>query len=206
MNIELLLKDYQRYHSEFQIDNFIVGNAGDNWASYKQCLREIKTRKQEIKINKQKIELAGLEYKALKRKRFFKFTKYSRLKIKFAIENGKENLFEMREDLRDIERELDRFVKIAFKLKKQIGDLNFEKRAALESNSWLNKARFLSLIDSITNHGQPSRATVEFIFALPNHLQQIIFSEIAENGKKIDHRTSDQRTIGNRSQTKSNDV
>ena len=47
MNKELiknLLKDYEGCHSDFQIDNFIIGSQGDAWAQYKQCLREINGR------------------------------------------------------------------------------------------------------------------------------------------------------------------
>ena len=48
IKIEKILVDHQELHSDFQIDNFIIGSQGDAWAQYKQCLREIKARVENI--------------------------------------------------------------------------------------------------------------------------------------------------------------
>src|SRR5512139_1594951 len=41
--VEKLLADYRPEHSEFQIENFIVG-CGHPWGQYKQALRELSAR------------------------------------------------------------------------------------------------------------------------------------------------------------------
>ena len=55
IEIKKLLNDHQELHSEFQIENFIIGNQGDKWAQYKQSLREIKARYEKLESDKMQV-------------------------------------------------------------------------------------------------------------------------------------------------------
>jgi hypothetical protein len=183
--VEKLLMDFQKYHSEFQIDNFIVGAEVDDWARYKQCLREINSRSLQIKSLDQKVELARLELKALKRTRFFCFSKLQKLKHKFRVENGIRAIKENRNEAQELDRELKRFLELAIELKKQFENLTPEKRSDLEARSWFSKARRLVLIDSICNGGTPTERTVDFILSLPIEMQNEILIEYQSKGRAL---------------------
>ena len=163
--IEKLLQDHHELHSEFQIENFIIGSQGDSWAQYKQCLREIKARIESIESDE--IQLRMLESKNGKRKRFwFK---------KIAVKNTA-GIDSLKNKLNERKRELDCFVKIAEKLKSEIGPITAERRQQLESKSWYNKARKLAAIDLMA-YGRVSTKTLEFILSFPKEDAQNLLLE-----------------------------
>ena len=155
--IEKLLKDHQSCHSEFQIDNFIVGNQGYDWSQYKQALREIDGRYQSLIGQKEELEIFDL-------KKYWRRSFGRRAEIRLA--RRKRIRLAMVDGIAETERELNRFVELALKLKQEIGDLGNGKREMLESNSWRQKALRMAGIDLIVN-GRIGQPTMELVLALP---------------------------------------
>jgi len=172
-----LLEDYQELHSEFQIENFIVGNQGDRWAQYKQCLREIKARNETIISDT--IQLKIIE-SSRKHKMFSWLKKIGRHKIEIKGAIGVDKFTALKNTIKERERELECFFKIAKKLKEEIGEITEEKRYQLESESWKNKGIKLAAIDFLCS-GRLSPQTAEFILSLPKDSQVEIFTKISEN-------------------------
>jgi hypothetical protein len=173
--IKKLLEDYVPKHSEFQIDHFIVGGQGDSWAQYKQALREIKTRHEMLIQLKEEVLLESLNGNG---RRFFKFTKLSRVKARIEAARAARKHEALVENLKHTERELNRFVLIASKIKKHLGAIDDDKRKALEADSWYHKARRLAGLDMLTSGGHLSRPTVELILSLPQKEQDAVLTEI----------------------------
>jgi len=169
--VDTLLSDYQSRHSDFQIDNFIIGKQGDNWSMYKQCLREIHMRSTSLVTLKEDLELMDIERWKWK----FSISKKSKIRKKrrARVRN------ELVKSINETERELKRFVSLAKKLKRKIGELSYEKRAVLEADSWLQKARRMAGMDMLINRGQISQTTLEMIVALPPRERKSILYEIA---------------------------
>ena len=155
--IAVLLSDLEKYHSNFQIDNFIVGNQCCAWSQYKQALREIHGRYETLISQKEDLELNDL--KTVWRWRFGR-----RAQIK--QNRRKRNRQALVDSIAETERELNRFVEIAVKLKKEIGGLGNGKREVLEANSWRQKALKMAGIDLLVN-GRIGQPTMELILALP---------------------------------------
>jgi hypothetical protein len=177
IKIQDLLRDYQKYHSEFQIENFIIKGQGDEWAQYKQCLREIKSRYESIKEERAKVESAGIEPK---QKRFYWPSKANKLNIKLAKKSQALQLKELRNTINDKQRELNCFVEIATKLKDKLGEITDERRQQLELESWTAKGRRMAAIDRILTGGI-SHQTFEFILSLPLKSQNSILDKILPN-------------------------
>ena len=161
--IENLLKDYVPKHSEFQIDNFIVGSQGDTWAQYKQALREIKSRYGMLIQLREDFELAALNGNG---RRFLKFGKRARAKAVIEAARDKRRHKAMLENLEHTERELACFVELASDLKNVLGDIDADKRQRLEAQSWWRKALRMAGVDMLVN-GRIGQATMELIVALP---------------------------------------
>jgi hypothetical protein len=176
-----MLQDYEPMHSSFQIDNFIIGSQGNEWAQYNQCLREIKTRVEKIIQYEEEIELLILKEKKIicKIKKIF-----ANKKIKKIYLNRKNrSLKNLQENIIHTNRELKKFVKIAVKLKKQIGDINNGRREQLEAEAWKAKAYQMAAID-IISAGIITKPTLEFIASFPQDEKAEIISAIKR--KKID--------------------
>jgi coenzyme F420-reducing hydrogenase delta subunit len=176
MNIDEILKDYESKHSEYQIENFIVGMQVGDWAKYKQCLREIKNRVETLQGLKEELEI-----ERLKSNGYFNIaTSISRRKRRLK-EIGrvrkKRALKALDDDIISTEREISKFFEVAKKLKEEIGDLTPEKRDLLEADSWFQKARQMAAIDMICDHGL-SKPTFEMILALPEKDKNTILTEL----------------------------
>jgi len=176
-DIKRLLVDYQQFHSEFQIENFIIRSQGDDWAKYKQCLREIDNRNRDLIGLGENLELAELEVAALRWRRFICFTKRQKVRHKIALANAGRAVAAYKVQISEMRRELVCFVSAAVKLKELFPRLDPEKRAALESESWLFKARRLAGIDIIVNRGV-GQQTLEFILSLPRRERELVINEI----------------------------
>ena len=172
--VETLLKDHESRHSDFQIENFIIKKQGDAWAQYKQCLREISSRHESItgKENRARDISAGIKksvrfklWRFLNRKRFA--GNGSGPEIKSADGNTK-----------DLKAELACLLKIAQKLKEEIGEVTEEKRYQLETKSWAAKGLKMAAIDLMAS-GRISNQTYDFLFALPKDSMVDIIKELS---------------------------
>ena len=177
IEIKKLLNDHQELHSEFQIENFIIGSQGDKWAQYKQCLREIKARHEKLESDKMQAEILKMEPKA---KRLFWPSKMNFAKRKIERISRQKQLKSIRDTIEERQRELDCFLKLAKSLKDHIGNVNKERRQQLELESWTAKGRRMAAIDRILTGGI-SHQTFEFILSLPIESQNSILDKILPN-------------------------
>jgi len=173
--IKNTLLDYEKNHSIFQIDNFIIGKQGDLWAQYKQCLREMRGRIDNLEVLNGELELIKIEIAsfklcwpsktAIKKKRMKKVWKKRKLEVIAA-------------NIIDTEREAVRFAEIAEKLKGELGEITPERRYQLETESWKNKGIKMAAIDILAT-GRISNQTYDFIFSLPKESQLELFSKLS---------------------------
>ena len=188
--IDDMLKDYQEFHSEFQIKHFIIGIQGDTWAQYKQCLREVRARIESLKSDK--IQLRILQSKKNKKKTFWpKWLNRRKIDISKNSNVTGTGIESLEDTIKGRERELNCFVKIAGKLKEQIGEVTDERRQQLELESWTAKGRRMVKIDQILT-GRISHQTFEFVLSLPVQSQQIILEGIFPDRLMLDdlHKTT----------------
>lgn len=180
--IKKYLSDYERTNSEFKIRNFLVGSSGDAWAQYIQGLREIDGRYQELKVLRESVDMAELDYR---RKIFYNpFSLYSRAKAKYRKKMKKNTLEKISNKIKSTEKELAILLNVVKIIKKEhIGELDEKRRDELEYKSWAYKAVKLSTIDILTT-GRMGAKTLEFIVSLPQEIQSSILSKILPDDKK----------------------
>jgi len=167
--IKLILKDFQPMHSEFQIDNFIVGAESCPWARYKQALREIDSRWSSLVSSREDLELFDLS-----RSRGWPFGR----RAKIRLSRRKRSRAALVKNIAETERELERFVEIAIQLKDEIGPIENGKRELLEADSWRQKAVRMSALDLLVNRGI-SHTTMDFILKLPIKDRQMVINVIS---------------------------
>ena len=155
-NIEILLSDFRALHSEYQIENFIIGGQGDAWAKYKQCLREIANRHESLLNQKESLEHFDLKRCWYGFGKVARIKKSARSRLRKTMING----------IAEIERELERFISLAIELKNQLGEIDERKRAELEAGSWRFKALRMAGIDLLVN-GRIGHPTMDLILMLP---------------------------------------
>lgn len=171
LQAENLLRDFESAHSEFQIDNFIIGSAGDPWAQYKQCLREIHARRESVINLQEQIELHEMNSVRVR----WLFIRKKKAEIEKRQWRRKRKALVKR--LSESKRELARFVDLALELKKSIGEIGPDEKRRLEEQSWLYKARRMAGIDVIVN-GRIGKQTLEMILALPDAQRREILAEL----------------------------
>jgi len=166
-----LLSDHRPFHSEYQIDNFIVGAAGrDVWSQYKQAIRELRQRFGSLKSSYLDRELVSVDLEEFNEK-----------EVKAGSIDERRNVINIvkaemkREDIdmmiADIEREFRRFFAIALTLKKKLvadhGELSEGVRQMLETQSWLFKAIDMAALD-VMRFGVFSPNTIQMIASIPD--------------------------------------
>jgi Mg/Co/Ni transporter MgtE len=172
--VEKLLSDFRPEHSEFQMENFIIGG-GHPWGQYKQALRELSARHNAMvesgeQIRKLKDEIA--------RARRHWFNGRSVIEIEKLLDNAKR-------ERKSKAREYLTFYRIARDLKRTLGEISPQRRRELEAEMWLDKARRMAALDLMTNGGI-QRQTAEFLTSLPREQRREIFRELMpENRQKL---------------------
>lgn len=167
-DINELLLDHEKYHSRFQIENFIVGGQGNAWAQYKQCLREIKSRDESLDRLKDDRELILIDIEYLKRKKHF-ISKIKKRKKAIRLKSKIRQLKDIDEKITHTARELNHFIIIAKRIKKTSwGDklITGDLRKSLEAQMWKERCQQMVLIDIMT-FGHISHQTMEMIFKMP---------------------------------------
>ena len=173
-NVEKLLSDFRPEHSEFQMENFIIGG-GHPWGQYKQALRELSARHLVMVESSQKIAELRDEIKRQRAKWFGR-----------GHVNGHEaKLTALKDSRKSKAREYYTFYRIARDLKKQLGEITPKRRRELEAEMWLDKARRMAALDLMTTGGI-QRQTAEFLTSLPREQRREIFRELMpENRQKL---------------------
>ena len=173
-NVEKLLSDFRPEHSEFQMENFIIGG-GHPWGQYKQALRELSARHLAMIESSQKIVELRDEIKRQRAKWFWR-----------GRVNGYEaKLAALKDSRKSKAREYYTFYRIARELKKQLGEITPKRRRELEAEMWLDKARRMAALDLMTTGGI-QRQTAEFLTSLPREQRRELFRELMpENRQKL---------------------
>ena len=185
--IKILLNDEELNHSNFQIENFIVGSQVGKWAQYKQCLREISSRFEKLQNIRDDAQLNRIEATNVglwKRLIFFlwRLRKNNRLKMEIGRRRMARKSERFAKEIYHLERELACFVAIAKRLKADIGDLGNGKRELIEADSWRQKALKMAGIDLLVNGGI-GQSTMELILCLPEQDRQGVLKMLAPNAK-----------------------
>lgn len=155
--INELLKDFQLYHSEFQIIHFILkGSSPTKYGIYKQCLRELDKR-----------------YKAIKE-----------LKIQLDSSNN-EKLDYINQSGKDLIREFEIIYKVAVSLKQEIGELTNEKRKDLEYELWEATVK-TEMAKDLYTIGMLSKDTLNMISALPSGMKKKVI-RCMESDKTVEN-------------------
>jgi len=178
-DIEKLLVDYEKYHSEFQIDNFIIGKSGDDWARYKQALREISTRYKSLINMREQFEIDSFGPSFYKKIRAWLLPCRVREIYK---DKRRRSRSEIVSEIAEIERELSRFIELAKSLRDRLGELTPERRRELEANSWREKAVKMAGLDLLTN-GRVGSASLEFIMSLPKKDRRMVINVISPDAR-----------------------
>ena len=176
-DIEKILTDFQPRHSRFQIERFIIGMAGDDWARYKQIQREIDERHSAIQ-NMQD----GMRIEGLSKKWGWPFGKKAVIRKRLAV---RARIVKER-DLAEYERELAVLVEIGQELYEKFKNLDYTKRAALESKSWKTAALKMAGVDFIVS-GRLSQPTIGMILALPQVDQAEVLDRISPKNLRDPH-------------------
>jgi hypothetical protein len=173
-NVEKLLADFRPEHSEFQMENFIIGG-GHPWGQYKQALRELSARHHAMvesgeQIRKLKDEIARA------RRRWFNGR--SVIEIEKRLDNAKR-------ERKSKAREYLIFYRIARDLKRTLGEISPQRRRELEADMWLDKARRMAALDLISIGGL-QRQTMEFIASFPREMRRAILTDLRpENRQRL---------------------
>jgi len=182
--LKKLLADHQLYHSEFQQDYFITVRAGGTeYGQYKQALRELSKRYRGLKELYAEKELLQIDIDELTEvKTRDKFVK-RRNEIKrtqkiMAMEDIDSNI-------KDTEREFERFYQQAVALKEKIGELTPLKRSILDRDMWEFKIKEMASIDFICN-GKLSASTVELVMCVPRETRKDLLNQISQRKELID--------------------
>lgn len=174
--VERLLADYRPEHSEFQIENFIIGAQGGEWARYRQALRELASRHDGMVESGLEIARLGAEIESARGSllRWFKKKRIAWLERKRKA---------LKERRASKVREYCHFYRIARDLKRRIGEVNAERRRELESQMWTERARRMAAIDLLSLGGL-QRSTVEFIASFPREIRRQIVSDLRPDNRQ----------------------
>lgn len=177
--VTYFLRDFRLYHSDFQIDTFIVNKAGNShpWGMYMQCLRELDSRRKILRgfIHKEReLELdlsdaldeatmIAIFPRALRKKR--------RAQIRVDVLTFEKE--ELRRQQSDCERELLRLAKHAKELRRRLGKITDERRRELDLSFWRHRIKQQIAIAYLTMGG-PSPDLYELVPCLPDDIRDDI--------------------------------
>lgn len=181
---ERLLGDFQIYHSDLQVDSFIVNRAGGvtEYGKYFQCLREIHTRTTNLKDRRLALELLDIEIEEMES--VVHTDKFAARKARIEYQRKLNAREEMVRNIADTERELARFVAHAEQYKLSVGELTPERRAELDREQWTIKLMEYATLDCLYG-GRPSRDTLEIMRSLPMDIRVDILARL-QNGAALE--------------------
>jgi len=175
-NYNELFSDFQYYHSNFQIENFIIKQENPTiWGQYKQALRELHSRFQNLisqYVNLEKLKLSIVHTEQLLQKYTTQDIKYQKLQL--TLLHKYSQLFFQTESFKDLLRETDIFLQIVLKLKQEIQSKNKEQ---LEKEYWIEKFKE-DVKDHIKAGMRPTIGLIRAIKSLSKEDQKIIFEEL----------------------------
>lgn len=179
MNLETLLADEQLFHSEYQLEYFIIRKCGTPYAQYKQAIRELSQRVQALRglfVKSKELEFRIRELQLAVDT--IPNTETARIKHErhlLELQQADWNRDQLARTLKDTYREFSILFKLAASLKASIGDLG--NREELEAKQWAYEAKLRLAID-MTTSGACSKETWGLILALEPSVRFDLVSSI----------------------------
>jgi len=173
-----LLADHEPGHSDFQIDNFILGSpeCGTTYGKYRQVLRELEGRRagliglyldrEEAQINIDELEAAADEMGQRRRA--------------IALMRARISLDNLQRGIVHTEGEFRRFYAHAVALKKILGTLTPERKRTLDLEMWQHKARCSAAMDW-NIYGRLSTDTLRLAMMMPPDMRPEFLSELRDS-------------------------
>lgn len=183
IDAEMLLKDHQLFHSQFQQDRFItIKNGKTPYGCYRQALRELHKRKNSI--DDARLDEAEVLVDIDEAEENFKSgngSAFDRRRQEIKLVRLKKRLENIRHSIAEMQREFDRFHEQASGLKDSVGHLTDERREQLEAEFWEQQIRS-SLAVEILVYGKPGTSTLELLQCVPPDMRQRLVSCIETEG------------------------
>lgn len=179
-----LLKDYNPKHSRYQISNYIIAlNGRTKYGQYKQVLREIFPRVNNITQALAEIKILEKEIEIAKEPTFENFGK--RYEIEQVKQQRKLVQLKQQKDLLSIQlREFKEFYSIAIQLKEELGELTEERKEQLEKEYWITTFKEKVALE-LTCNGIVMQNTLETILAMPERVEILEhINKLTNNGNK----------------------
>jgi hypothetical protein len=169
-DLNLLLDDHRPFHSEFQLENFIVSKSGHGnlFGQYKQVLRELDSRKRTLRDYDLQLRRFKAQHKVAS-DRFFRIevgiTSGERELMGLEIEELENAISDLEATISDIRREQAFLLTLGMRLKGSIGDLDDDSRRELEREHRLHVLKF-QIATEIVCHNAISPGIIETVCCL----------------------------------------
>jgi hypothetical protein len=169
-----LLDDHQPFHSNLQIERFIVSKSGLTvYGSYRQAVRELWKRRrglQELYSNRELL-LIDIEQMAEQQPKIE--CRYDARRAEIHIATKRISLDELDRTIQDTEREFLRFWEIASALKDQVGELTQDRRDEMDREMWDHQILAMAATD-ILSSGHLSPNVIGMLQSLePAHREEM---------------------------------
>lgn len=172
--IEKFKKDYELYHSSFQIEHFIlVKNGKTPYGIYKQCLRELMARESTLRSLYAGKLRAEINFEKLLEQLNAEECPYALRHLEIDKAEALYGKIDMDKVIKETEREYTHFYNAAIHLKKQLGELTEEKKKKLEEEMWVHNCKY-RICSDIRTIRAPSVETINLIDGLPNDKKNYI--------------------------------
>ncbi len=158
--LQALLADHQCFHSDLQIDRFILAKEGGTpYGCYKQALRELSKRYGALK--------------SLLLDRAILQVDIDQTRSGLRLAQHKMRMDGLERTLKDTCREFARFYAHAKTLKAQIGELTPEKRAELDEEMWEHHLKSQMALD-LLSVGHIRGETIATVQTMPEDFRQAV--------------------------------
>jgi len=166
--LDRLLEDHQCFHSDFQIDRFILAlSGGTEYGCYKQAMRELNKRWRGLRslLQDQALKDVDLDEKHEMLGKVDIGT-FAGRRLRIEIAALELSLEEIEKRIEDTAREFGRFAGQVRYFKHKLGPLTPEKREKLDAEMWDHKLKLMAALDLMA-YGKLSRETIEHIHVAP---------------------------------------
>lgn len=165
--LKALIDDHEVYHSDLQMDRFIVGKSGGtDFGMYKQALRELHKRYRGLKELYYNRDKLTVEIDEMDDGKNVPMEQYAARLHAIEINRKRMGMEDLNLNILHTEREFKRFFAQAVALKERVGELTPETRAKLDLDMWVHRAKEGAAFDLLVN-GRIGPGTMEMVHSLP---------------------------------------
>lgn len=163
------LSDFQGGMSQFQDDYLVTVRAGlTDYGQYKQALREMMTRVRSLKQAYEDMELLRVDMDEWQHELSrLALGEFERRRHEIKLNGAKIDLVFIEKRISELEAEFSRFWQQAQVLKEKVGDLDPDKRRALEADYW----KHLLLERYVIQQGRVDDKLLRDVAAMPGDVR-----------------------------------